>query len=141
MRQMTEEKRQRIAELWNQNWPSSKIAEEVGLTRNAVIGAVHRLRQRGDIIKSAAEKRQYKPRAKKVLAIRKNIRKPPDLGKPVTLMKLTNQSCRFIVSEEGAEETLYCNKQIDRSSYCADHYKICYVPPRRAIEGMIAADK
>ena len=57
MRQMTEEKRQRIAELWNQNMPSSKIAEEVGVTRNAVIGAVYRLRKRGEIIKSASEKR------------------------------------------------------------------------------------
>jgi hypothetical protein len=141
MRQMTEEKRQRIAELWNQNMPSSKIAEEVGVTRNAVIGAIYRLRQRGEIIKTASEKRQYKPRAKKPLAIRKSFHKPSELGKPVELMKLTSQSCRFIVSEEGAEHTLYCNNQIDRASYCTEHYKICYVPPRRAIEGMIDGEK
>jgi len=140
-RKMTEEIRRRIAELWNQGISSSSIAAEVGLTRNAVIGAVYRLRQRGEIMKTAEEKRPRKVRPKKILATIKNMRKPHELGKPVGLMKLTSQSCRFIVVEGSVEETRYCNNPIDRSSYCSEHYRICYVPPRRAIEESQLRDK
>jgi hypothetical protein len=134
MGSMTEEKRKRIAEMWNLGLPSSVIAEDVGLTRNSVIGAVYRLRQKGEILIKAEDKRTHVFRPKKPLAIRKNIPKPPVLGKPVGIMKLTPQSCRYIVSDEGVEETLYCNKPIDKESYCAEHYKLCYVPHRRSIE-------
>lgn len=132
-RQMTEEKRQKIAELWNQGLPSSKIADQVGLTRNSVIGAVHRLRMRGEIMKSAEEKRPRKIRPKKILAIRKNMKRIVGLGTPVGLMKLTYKSCRFIVVEGNVEETKYCNNEIDRASYCKEHYRICYTPTRRSI--------
>ena len=135
-RQMAEDTRKRIAELWNLGWTSSKISEEIGITRNSVVGAIHRLRQKGEILVSAEEKRHKnrKPRPKKILAIRKNMRKPLELGQPVGIMKLTSRSCRFIVAEGGMEETRYCNNPIDKASYCAEHYKICYVPPRRLTE-------
>ena len=47
VRQMTEEKRAEILRLWNLGYSSSKIAAEIGLSRNSVIGAVHRMRQAG----------------------------------------------------------------------------------------------
>ena len=105
-RQMAEDTRKRIAELWNLGWTSSKISEEIGITRNSVVGAIHRLRQKGEILVSAEEKRHKnrKPRPKKILAIRKNMRKPLELGQPVGIMKLTSRSCRFIVAEGGMEE-------------------------------------
>ena len=43
VRQMTEEKREEIRRLWNLGYSSSKIAAEIGLSRNSVIGAVQHL--------------------------------------------------------------------------------------------------
>lgn len=135
-KKLTEEKRQRIAELWNLGLSSSVISEDVGLTRNSVIGAVHRLRQKGQILIKAEEKRTHVFRPKKKLPTYKNTPKPPVFGKPVGIMQLTPQSCRYIVAEGGVDETRYCNNQIDKESYCAEHYKLCYVPHRRSIESM-----
>lgn len=133
-RQMTEEKRARIAELWNLGWTSSHIADAVGLSRNSVIGAVHRLRKNGAIMTTREERR--KPRIVKKaheLPIRKNLKKKNlELGKPVNILKLSFQSCRFIVEEGGVHETKYCNNKIHKGAYCEDHYKICYVPAKKS---------
>ena len=128
---LTEEKRQKIAEFWNAGMTSSKIAELVGVTRNSVIGAVHRLRQKGFIMIDAAQKTKYKPRTKKPLPIRRNMKKPIELGTPVGILKLTHRSCRFIVEEGDVVSTKYCNNEIERGAYCSYHYKLCYIPPRR----------
>ena len=133
IRQMTEEKRQKIVELWNLGWASSKIADAVGLTRNSVIGAVHRLRVNGFVMTTREERR--KPRIIKKIddsPIIKISKKKENTGKPVNILKLTYQSCRFIVEQGNELETKYCNKQIDRASYCKEHYKICYIPAKKS---------
>ena len=68
VRQMTEEKRAEILRLWNLGYSSSKIAAEIGLSRNSVIGAVHRMRQAGvEIISKerVKSKKVAKPKAPK----------------------------------------------------------------------------
>ena len=42
-------KHQKVVELWNQNLTGTEIAKEMGLTRNAVLGLIFRLRSRGDV--------------------------------------------------------------------------------------------
>jgi hypothetical protein len=37
-------KRERLAQLWAEGWPAVRIGAALGVTRNAVIGAVHRLK-------------------------------------------------------------------------------------------------
>jgi hypothetical protein len=132
-RQMTEEKRSKIAELWNLGWTSSHIADAVGLSRNSVIGAVHRLRKGGAMMTTREERK--KPKAVKKTnerAIIKRTKKNENLGKPANILNLTFQSCRYIVEEGDVYNTKYCNKQIDRGAYCKEHYKICYVPAKKS---------
>lgn len=132
VRKMTEEKRARIAELWNLGWTSSHIADAVGLTRNSVIGAVHRLRKNGAIMSTRDDRK--KPRVAKKShehPIRKNIKPNIELGKPVNILKLAFQSCRYIVEEGNVYETKYCNNKIHKEAYCKDHYKVCYTPVRK----------
>lgn len=132
-RQMTEEKRAKIAELWNLGWTSSHIADAVGLTRNSVIGAVHRLRKNGTIFLERPTKAPTRVAKKShELPIRKNIKRNIDFGTPVNILKLSYQSCRFIVEDGNVYETKYCNKKIDRGAYCNEHYKICYVPAKKS---------
>jgi hypothetical protein len=123
VRQMTEEKRAEILRLWNLGYSSSKIAAEIGLSRNSVIGAVHRMRQAGvEIIKKekVKSKKVAKPKAPKP------PKKDPFYNNPVDILGLRRSSCRFIVEEGSPEATKYCNQKAWKASYCQDHYKICY---------------
>lgn len=126
VRQMTEEKRAEILRLWNLGYSSSKIAAEIGLSRNSVIGAVHRMRQAGvEIIKKekVKSKKIAKPKAPKP------IKRDPFYDNPVDILGLRMSSCRFIVEEGTTEATKYCNQKAWKASYCKDHYKICYYRP------------
>lgn len=125
VRQMTEEKREEIRRLWNIGYSSSKIAAEIGLSRDSVIGAVHRMRQAGvEIIK------KDRPKSKKAIIPKvkapKLPKKDPFYDNPVDILGLRRSSCRFIVEEGSTEATKYCNQKATRASYCPDHYKICY---------------
>jgi|688.fasta_scaffold00600_8 hypothetical protein len=125
VRQMTEEKRAEILRLWNLGYSSSKIAAEIGLSRNSVIGAVHRMRQAGiEIIN------KERPKSKKAVIPKvktpKLPKKDPLYDNPVDILGLRRSSCRFIVEEGSTEATKYCNQKAWKASYCQDHYKICY---------------
>lgn len=43
----------------------------------------------------------------------------------ITLFDLRLSTCRFIISEEG-KPVFYCGKTTSKSSYCENHYNICY---------------
>lgn len=122
-RNMTEEKRQKIKDLWQTGLSASKIGSEVGLSRNSVIGAIHRMRANGvDLVKHIAK--VIKPKKNETIQI---IEKHyEDAKENINIIDLKYFSCRFIVSEESSKEVLYCGKRINKASYCKDHYKICY---------------
>lgn len=124
-KKMTDKKRQEIADLWQLGLSGSVIAEKLGITRNSVIGAVYRMRKNG-IELSAHENKGGKPKKKAQPAVVKKIYEMPK--ESINILELKYYSCRFIVTHEGAHETLYCGKRINKESYCKDHYKICYYP-------------
>jgi hypothetical protein len=142
-RQMTEEIRRRIAELWNQGISSSNIAAEVGLTRNSVIGVSYRARQNGLITKKVKLQKAEKP-PKKIVKKEKIVEEIPE---PIielkeyfnegtencTLLELKYNSCRFIVEQGNHKTTKYCGKPINRESYCSHHYSLCYTSPRYSV--------
>jgi hypothetical protein len=130
VRKMTEEKRQQIVSMWQDGIAASKIGDKIGISRNSVIGVVHRLRASGADLSRHSENRVVKKKAKKTESI---ILKMGAVEMPegITLLELKYMSCRYIVSEEKAATVLYCGKHIDKASYCKDHYKLCYQPIRR----------
>lgn len=153
---ITQEQKIIIIDLWNKGYDGTKIADALCLTRNTVLGTVHRLRKQGIPLEERKgmtgfkvkkarplifrkPKKPIRQAAKKVILIEPVVK--TDHRQPTNLMGLKYNSCRFIVEQGNAETTKYCNAKIDRNSYCAKHYKLCYVPPRRAIEGMISAGK
>jgi len=153
---ITKEQKTIIVDLWNKGYDGTKIADALCLTRNTVLGTVHRLRKQGIPLEERKGMTGFKVKKARPLIIRKPRKVVPkvatkvvliepvvkaDHRKPTNLMGLKYNSCRFIVEQGTVETTKYCNAKIDRNSYCTEHYKICYVPPRRAIEGMISAGK
>lgn len=125
-----------IRDLWNQGLTASEIAAKIGRTRNSVMGAVSRMRETDPSIEK---------RGSGIFVVKKPrplVIKPPKPAElaaikdgfpsgSVGIMNLNIFSCRYIVKEGNHVTTRYCNKPIDKSAYCAEHYKICYNPVRK----------
>ena len=127
---LPEETKERIKELWTLGWSSTKIGLELGLTRNSVIGVVHRMRQKGISIPS-----NRKTTIKKKYTREKETKARSERDKyyesPTDIFGLRMSSCRFIVEEGTVYTTKYCNQKAHKASYCKDHYKICYYKPAK----------
>lgn len=145
---MDQEIKDKIFELWQQGLSGGQIAEEVGVTRNSVMGFIHRMREKGHTMRSERKlkvkvKEPKPPREKKVKQIKEEqifieeplfVEEPAIAEKvydgPVNIYGLKSYSCRFITEVGNHETTKYCNKRISRNSYCEEHYSLCYFPAR-----------
>ena len=141
---ITQEQRDQIIYLWQNKFTGSEIADKLSLTRNAVLGAVHRMRRNGADLEDRKGKTGFKVRKPRPLIIKKpkkTIRAPKIIVKPpepklenninpVNIFELKMNSCRYIVESGDVYTTKYCNQKTHKESYCADHYKICYYPAR-----------
>ena len=153
---ITQDQKAIIVDLWNKGYDGTKIADILCLTRNTVLGTVHRLRKQGTHLEERKGLNAFKTKKDRPLIVRKpkNVARNVETKvvliepiakanhrKPTNLMGLKYNSCRFIVEHGTVETTKYCNNKIDRNSYCAEHYKLCYFPARKSIDKMISADK
>lgn len=130
-----------IVDLWQGNVTAQKIADDFGITKNAVIGRVTRLRNRG------YDLRKREPPAKvEVMTKRTSIPKPviswvPEppvnlISEPKTahvigpkgIMDLKMDDCRYIINEGPVSSFLFCGEPKTGRTYCAKHHKLCYVP-------------
>jgi GcrA cell cycle regulator len=150
----TDERVERLKKLWADGLSASQIAAELGgITRNAVIGKVHRLglSARAKSPSSPAP-RPRKPRsAAHVLRVpRSSIRgntafahafelepeaepEPIDnvipLGQRRSLLELTEDTCRWPIGDPGSSDFYFCGGPAMTSlPYCAYHSRIAYQP-------------
>ena len=45
----------------------------------------------------------------------------------VTILHLRLFSCRYVVGQNDEDQFLFCGQEVHRVSYCAHHYRLCYV--------------
>ena len=152
----TDERVELLKKLWNDGLSASQVAAELGgITRNAVIGKVHRLGLSGRAKSSASPvPRQRKPRASAMLlrvarpALRGNtalarlpayeLEYEPDpeitaeivpIGQRCTLLELSESKCRWPIGDPGAHDFFFCGgKPVEGLPYCAHHARIAYQP-------------
>ena len=132
-----------LRKLWAEGLSASQIAKQLGqVSRNAVIGKVHRLGLCGRATPSRPAKRQVRaarqrafpspPRA--VLAPAPRPPSPPPLaplvledGKAATVLSLTDSMCRFPIGDPDAADFAFCGRGRDGvGSYCAEHHRLAY---------------
>jgi len=154
---LTKEQKMMI-KLWEDGNTGLQIAEKLGKTRNAIMGALKRLRDKGLIeykqvpVKRSAplprkENLKYLPiRNRRILReIKHGVRETPLIevspevkyirNGPVRFFDLTSQSCRFIINDTLPQNFLFCGDQKkDGSPYCERHHKMCYVPGSSEVE-------
>jgi len=151
----TDERVEMLKKLWADGLSASQIAAELGgITRNAVIGKVHRLGLSGRAkAPSSAVARPRKARAHSHMlrvartSIRGNtalahayeldLEPEPQLldniiplGQRRTLLELTEETCRWPIGDPGQADFFFCGGQtITGLPYCAYHSRVAYQPP------------
>ncbi len=96
--------------LWEEGLAASEIGRRLDVTKNAVIGKVHRLGL-----------------AKRQSPIRKFEEKPP-LADTISLENLTAGMCSWPTGEPGTESFHFCgHPAAPDKPYCADHCARAYV--------------
>jgi GcrA cell cycle regulator len=155
----TDERVELLTKLWSDGLSASQIAGELGgITRNAVIGKVHRLKLSGRAkAPSSAAPRARKPRAQTTFtsraarpatrgntalathALYMEVMEPepePELidniipiGQRCSILELNDAKCHWPIGDPGTPEFFFCGgKTISAHPYCAYHCRIAYQP-------------
>lgn len=123
--------------LWGEKFPASKIAEQMGFTRNAIIGKAHRLglgqRPKRAQPPRLVAKKPPKPKIVKATAIRIIVDDPIAPKAPtgtVEFLKLSLTTCRSVEGysvQGGHSLPFYCsNLKKEEESFCDFHKAIYY---------------
>ena len=149
----TDERVELLKKLWADGLSASQIAAELGgITRNAVIGKVHRLGLSGrakSTSSGAPRPRKARSPSHMLRIGRSSIRgntalahayeideAEPELidniipiGQRRTLLELNEQTCRWPVGDPGSTEFFFCGgNAVTGLPYCAYHSRVAYQP-------------
>lgn len=145
----TDERVELLKKLWADGLSASQIAAELGgITRNAVIGKVHRLGLSGRAKSpSSAAPRPRKARAPGMLRVsRPTMRgntalafeyepepEPELIEIPIeqrkTLLQLNERTCRWPIGDPGSTDFFFCGgESANELPYCAYHSRVAYQP-------------
>lgn len=150
----TDDRVEQLKKLWESGLSASQIAAELGnITRNAVIGKVHRLGLSGRAkAPSSAAPRQRKVRAPQHMmrisrpmsrgntalaqAFEVEVEADPvafdnvvPMGQRRTLLELTEDTCHWPIGDPGSTEFFFCGgKALGGLPYCAQHSRVAYQP-------------
>ena len=136
----TEEKTDKLKELWGKGQTASQIAEIIGgVTRNAVIGKAHRLNLSAKIKTTSAISQGIRAKKSnnnqilwrgrrnrfKSLLLDKNF----EPAKNLQLEELTDDTCKYMEGHPDEKESSFCGrKNVEKFSYCPLHLMIVFQP-------------
>jgi GcrA cell cycle regulator len=142
-----------LKKLWAEGLSASQIAAELGeITRNAVIGKVHRLGLSGRAKSSPSS--VPRPRKARSSGHTMRVSGPIIRGNTAlayhfdpepeselvdipaeqrrTLLQLNDRTCRWPVGDPGGPDFFFCGGEANEElPYCAFHSRIAYQPPDR----------
>src|SRR4051794_37078898 len=150
----TDDRVEQLKKLWEAGLSASQIAAELGnVTRNAVIGKVHRLGLSGRAKSpSSAAPRQRKarpaqhmmrgsrpqPRGTTARAHVFEVEMEPDpiaydnvvpMSQRLSLQELSKAPCHWPIGDPASSEFFFCGgKALQSLPYCAHHSRIAYQP-------------
>jgi GcrA cell cycle regulator len=152
----TEERVETLKKLWTEGLSASQIAKQLGgVTRNAVIGKVHRLGLAGRATPSRPAKRPRPAARPRIVSSVGGLGQRPrvphapylalvpqleplkaDDGSVTTVLTLTESVCKWPIGDPGDATFAFCGRGVsegEKHRYCADHAQLAFQPaqPRR----------
>ena len=150
----TDERVELLKKLWADGLSASQIAGELGgITRNAVIGKVHRLGLSGRAkAPSSSVPRQRKPRAPTMFRAPRPMMRgntalahqpaydyEPEaelqpieniipIGQRCSLLELDQEKCHWPIGDPGQPDFFFCGGVTANGPYCGYHARIAYQP-------------
>ena len=151
-----DERVETLRKLWTDGLSASQIAKQLGgVTRNAVIGKVHRLGLAGRATPSRPAKRpmrlarptrphnpvvagggsSQRPRTHAALAPVPWVPAPPPLqamaqpdGSLASVLTLTEKMCKWPIGDPNDQSFAFCGREADCGPYCQEHAQHAYQP-------------
>jgi GcrA cell cycle regulator len=144
----TDERVEVLKKLWLDGHSASQIAKQLGgVTRNAVIGKVHRLGLSGRATPSQPARSTFKaPRparpapsspniqrrvAERHVAAAPAVRTEPYVESPgtATVLTLGAHMCKWPIGDPATDEFTFCGRRAsDDGPYCVEHARLAYQP-------------
>jgi GcrA cell cycle regulator len=146
----TDERVDTLKKLWLDGLSASQIAKQLGgVTRNAVIGKVHRLGLSGRAAPSHPSRTTFKaprpprpistPAPRPVRAIEPRAHHAPavrsapfvELPGTATVLTLGAHMCKWPIGDPTSTDFTFCGRRAgdDGVPYCVDHARLAYQPP------------
>ena len=148
----TEDRVGALKKLWLEGQSASQIAKQLGggVTRNAVIGKVHRLGLSGRATPSqpARTATTFRPARtrttppaqpsapRRIEAAQPRVAAPvaptpaqmPDLPGTATVMTLGAHMCKWPIGDPSSTEFSFCGRRASEGVYCQEHARVAYQP-------------
>jgi len=141
----TDDRVETLKKLWLDGLSASQIAKHLGgVTRNAVIGKVHRLGLSGRAAPSQPTRQTFKaPRPPRPIAqpmARRAVEHAPAAPAPratpyvelpgtATVLTLGAHMCKWPIGDPAADGFTFCGRRAgDDGPYCIEHARIAYQP-------------
>lgn len=141
----TEEMVEGLKSMWKQGLTTNEIAKNLGVSKNSIVGKVHRLnltarpspiKKKDEVLPEEAgvnTKPAAKP-AKKITINTVEIKTAPEDKKyksgGVCLTDLDNHTCRWPLGDPRDDNFCFCGKKVrGGQTYCEEHAALAYVKP------------
>ena len=141
----TDERVELLKKLWQDGLSASQIAKQLGgVTRNAVIGKVHRLGLSGRATPSKPQRTVFKaprparPVTPAIAAPRRIAEAVPQQSAPVryiderpgtaTVLTLGAHMCKWPIGDPSLDSFTFCGRRSDEGPYCDEHASVAYQP-------------
>lgn len=152
----TDEAVEELKRMWDRGMTTGQIAKALNVTKNSIIGKVHRLclTARPSPIKKTDAEPQEKKQVKKEVPVKekkktaeprqakiavKEVEAKPESKATVEttnipLVKLDNHTCRWPMGDPRDDDFCFCGKRIRTGqTYCEEHAAIAYVKAGKKI--------
>ena len=146
----TEDRVGALKKLWLEGQSASQIAKQLGggVTRNAVIGKVHRLGLSGRAAPSQPARATFRPSRprpvhptqapsapRRIEAVQPRVAAAasvpapmPDLPGTATVMTLGAHMCKWPIGDPSSTEFSFCGRRASEGVYCVEHARVAYQP-------------